>query len=147
VPAAPLTTVGIDKIGPSGLPNGQSNFCSFEQELPVPLHFVWSTWSTPCHHCRSCQGPSRGRGGYRRPTLVHAVHTAVILLVHAPVVDDDVGHALDLLKVKCLKIWLRAILGRAQVIEPTRHVGLLGYRVRWWREPDVGHTHVADVIY
>jgi hypothetical protein len=30
----PLTVVGSDKTG-------QSDFRSFEQELPVPIHFMW----------------------------------------------------------------------------------------------------------
>jgi hypothetical protein len=61
------------------------------------------------------------------PALVHAVNAAVVLLVRAPVVDDNGGHALDLLAVELPELRLESVLGRAQVVEPARHVALLGH--------------------
>jgi hypothetical protein len=58
--------------------------------------------------------------------LEHAVDAAGVLVLRAPVVDHDVGHALDALGVERrdqgLELRRRAVLGRVQVVQPPRHV-------------------------
>jgi len=61
-----------------------------------------------------------------RPALEDAVDAAHVLLLRAPVVDDDVGDALDAPAVERrdqgLKLRRRAVLRRVQVVQAPRHV-------------------------
>ncbi|BAH94350.1 Os08g0473800, partial [Oryza sativa Japonica Group] len=85
-----------------------------------------------------------------RPALEHAVHAAGVLLLGAPVVDHDVGDALDALPVERrdqrLELRRRAVLGRVQVVETPRHVPLRRHGVRRRRQPDVGDPGLGDVV-
>uniref|UniRef100_A0A0E0GN84 Uncharacterized protein n=1 Tax=Oryza nivara TaxID=4536 RepID=A0A0E0GN84_ORYNI len=86
----------------------------------------------------------------RRATLEDAVDATAILVIRAPVVDDDVGDALDALAVEGgdqrPELCPRAVLGRVQVVEPSRHVSLWRDGVRRRREPDVCDSGRGDVV-
>uniref|UniRef100_J3MY47 Uncharacterized protein n=1 Tax=Oryza brachyantha TaxID=4533 RepID=J3MY47_ORYBR len=86
----------------------------------------------------------------RRAALEDAVDAAAILVVRAPVVDDDVGDAHDAPAVEGgderPELRLRAVLGRVQVVEPARHVPLRRDGVRRRREPDVRDPGRGDVV-
>jgi hypothetical protein len=85
-----------------------------------------------------------------RPALEDAVDAARVLLVSAPVVYDDVRHALDAPAVERrdqgLELRRRAVLGRVQVVEAPRHVTLGRDGVRGWRQPDVRDAGLGDVV-
>ncbi|KAM3244174.1 hypothetical protein ACQJBY_055848 [Aegilops geniculata] len=83
--------------------------------------------------------------------LEDAVDAAAVLALRRAVVDDDVGDGLDALAVERpdegLELRLVAVLGGVQVVEPARHVSLLGDGLRRRGEPHVRDAGGGDVVH
>ncbi|CAM0943928.1 unnamed protein product [Alopecurus aequalis] len=83
--------------------------------------------------------------------LEEAVDAAAVLVLRRAVVDDDVRHRLDALAVERgdqgLELRLVAVLARVQVVQPARHVPLLGDGVRRRWEPDLRDAGGGDVVH